>query len=315
MGVPAGTGGVPDGDSGEAALRAAPARGGSTGPLTASVAAAARRLPAGHGFDITVPNVARIYDFLLGGKDNFAADRLAAMELLEAVPEAAIAARDNRAFLGRAVRFLAREAGIRQFLDIGTGLPTRGNVHEIAHDTDPAARVVYVDNDPMVIVHANALLATQPTVSAVYSDLRFPRHLLAMLAVRSLLDLDEPLAVLMTAVLHFIEDHEDPWAIVDEFKSAMAPGSYLVLSHVTGDDIGEDARRRAAEIYQSASAPGVTRTHAQVARFFDGLDLLAPGLVSAADWRPAVEHSRREPALFYAGIGRKPGFVRRARDD
>ena len=266
------------------------------------------------GFDITVPNVARIYDFLLGGKDNFAADRLAARELLEAVPDAAIAARDNRAFLGRAVRFLAREAGIRQFLDIGTGLPTGGNVHEIAHEADPLARVVYVDNDPMVIVHANALLVTEPTVSAVYGDLRYPRQLLAMLAVRSLLDLDEPLAVIMAAVLHFIEDHESPWAIVEEFKSAMAPGSYLALSHVTGDGIGEDARHRAAEIYRSASAPGVARTHAQVARFFNGLDLLAPGLVSVADWRPAAGHTRREPALFYGGIGRKPGFVRRSQE-
>jgi hypothetical protein len=129
--------------------------------------------------------------------------------------------------------------------------------------------------------------------------------------VRSLLDLDEPLAVLMVAVLHFIDDREDPWGIADEFKSAVAPGSYLVVSHVTGDFLSEDARHRAAEVYRGASAPGVTRTRAQIGRFFDGLDLLAPGLVSVADWRPPVEGGARQPVLFYAGVGRKPGYAPR----
>jgi hypothetical protein len=161
----------------------------------------------------------------------------------------------------------------------------------------------------MVIVHANALLATEPTVAAIRGDLRLPEHLLATLAVRSLLDLDQPLAVLMVAVLHFIEDREDPWSLVDQFKSAMKPGSYLVLSHITGDDIPEDARRRATEIYQSASAPGVTRTYAQVARFFDGLTVLDPGLVGVAEWRPPLERRKRQPALLYAGVGRKAGSV------
>jgi hypothetical protein len=275
----------------------------------ASVATCMAGQPGGQDFDPGVPNVARIYDFLLGGKDNFDADRQAARRLVEAVPGAALAARDNRAFLGRAVRFLAQEAGIRQFLDIGTGLPTRGNVHEIAQETDPLTRVVYCDNDPMVVVHANALLANESTVSAVYSDLRYPRHLLAMLAVRSLLDLDKPIAVLMVAVLHFIEDREDPWDLVDQFKSAMAPGSCLAISHVTGDELPGAARRRAAEVYESASAPGVARTSAQIARFFDGLDVVAPGLVSVPDWRPSLKRSRQQPTLFYAGVGRKPGHV------
>jgi hypothetical protein len=263
-------------------------------------------VPSSGGFNPAVPNVARIYDCLLGGKNNFDADRQAARELVQAVPRAAAAARANRGFLRRAVRYLAQEAGIRQFLDIGTGLPTAGNVHEIAHDVDPKARVVYVDNDPVVITHANALLATDPAVTAFYSDLLLPRHLLGTLAVRSLLGLNEPVAVLMVAVLHFIQDHQDPWAIVEEFTSAMAPGSYLVLSHVTGDDIPQSAQRQAASVYTHASAPGTARTHAQVARFFDGLTMLDPGLVNVTDWRPVLEHRKRRPVLFYGGIGRKP---------
>lgn len=169
-------------------------------------------------FDPTVPNVARIYDFLLDGKDNYAADRDAAQRLLDAVPDAARAARDNRRFLGRAVRFLAGEAGIRQFLDIGTGLPTRGNVHEIAQAVSPRARVVYADNDPVVVTHARALLSDSLTVTAVNGDLREPDHLLGLPDVRTFIDWDEPVAVLMVAVLHFLEDHENPWAVVDAYK-------------------------------------------------------------------------------------------------
>ena len=229
-------------------------------------------------FDPNVPNVARIYDFLLGGKDNYAADRDAAQRLLDAVPGAAAAARDNRRFLGRAVWFLAREAGIRQFLDIGTGLPTRGNVHEIAHAANPGARVVYADNDPVVVTHARALLADSLTVAAVHGDLRDPDRLFALPDVRAFIDWDEPVAVLMVAVLHFLEDRENPWAAVDAFKAQMAPGSYLVLSHVTSDDTPADVIRQAAEVYQNASAPGMARTREQIARFFDGLDMVSPGL-------------------------------------
>ncbi|MGI8448565.1 MAG: SAM-dependent methyltransferase, partial [Streptosporangiaceae bacterium] len=221
-------------------------------------------------FNPNVPNVARIYDFLLGGKDNYASDREAAGRLLDAVPGAALAARDNRRFLGRAVWFLAREAGIRQFLDIGTGLPTRGNVHEIAHAAKPGAHVVYADNDPVVVMHANALLADSLTVAAVHGDLRDPGRLFALPDVRTFIDWDEPVAVLMVAVLHFLEDSEKPWEAVDAFKAQMAPGSYLVLSHVTGDDTPADVIRQAAEVYQNASAPGMARTRAQIARFFDG---------------------------------------------
>ena len=266
-------------------------------------------LPAGRprrlGFDTGFPNVARIYDALLGGKDNYAADRQAAEELLTAVPGAERAARENRAFLGRAVRFLAGEAGIRQFLDIGTGLPTLGNVHEIAQAANPAARVVYADHDPVVVLHANVLLADAVTVAAVNADLRYPLDLLTSPAVRALIDFDEPVAVLLIAVLHFLEDSENPWKIVDCIKDHMAPGSYLAVSHVTGDDIPPDAMQQARAVYENASAPGVARERDDIDRFFDGLVMLAPGLVNVSAWRP--DHIIRTPreTLFYAGIGRK----------
>jgi len=263
------------------------------------------------GFDPSIPNVARIYDCLLDGKDNYAADREAAAKLLAAVPDAAVAARDNREFLGRAVRFLAGEAGIRQFLDIGTGLPTRGNVHEIAHAADPAARVVYIDNDPVVTTHANALLvddpalADAPTVAAVNADLRCPRDLLTSPAVRALIDFNDPVAVLLVAVLHFVDDSEDPWAIVECIKEHIAPGSYLVVSHVTDDELSHDARHHARQAYEGASAPGVARCWEAIARFFDGMVMVGPGLVNAAAWHP--HHLAQVPrrALFYAGIGRR----------
>ncbi len=258
------------------------------------------------GLDVTVPNVARIYDWLLGGKDNFAADREAGKRLLAAVPGAAKAARANRAFLGRAVRFLAEEAGIRQFLDIGTGLPTRGSVHEIAQATDPRARVVYCDNDPMVVVHANALLANNLTVAASQGDLRDPDFLFTLPLPRPLLDASQPLAVLLVAVLHFLPDSADPWALVERIKRKLAPGSYVVISHVTGDDILAEAVRTAAKVYEGASAPGVARSREEIARFFTGLDLAEPGLVEVSAWRPPPLDHRPRPALFYAGIGRKP---------
>jgi hypothetical protein len=250
--------------------------------------------------------VARIYDALLGGKDNFAADRAAAAELLEAVPGAAAAARENRAFLGRAVRFLAAEAGIRQFLDIGSGLPAAGNVHQIAQEADPLARVLYADCDPVVVLHANVLLANTVTVAAVDADLRYPEDLLNSPAVRALIDFDEPVAVLLVAVLHFLEDRENPQAIVNCIKERLTPGSYLVVSHVTGDDIPPQATQQARAVYENASAPGVARARDDIARFFDGLVMLAPGLVNVTAWRPDRIVRQPHETLFYAGIGRKP---------
>ena len=263
-------------------------------------------------FNPTVPNVARVYDWLLGGKDNFAADRQAAARLLEVVPGAAMAARENRAFLGRAVRFLAEDAGVGQFLDLGAGLPSARAVHEIVRGAVPTPRVVYADCDPMVVCHAEALLGGSLISGVVGVDLRHPWDLFARPTVRSLINLAEPVAILLVAALHFVEDREDPWAVVNCYKDMMAPGSYLVISHVTADHLSADAARRAHAVYEGASAPGVARSREQVARFFGGLDMLAPGLVEVSRWRPDVIGTTPGPTLLYAGIGRKtsPGRPR-----
>jgi S-adenosyl methyltransferase len=269
---------------------------------------AAGTVPDQGSFAVDVPNVARVYDVLLGGKDNFAADRQAAARLLDAVPGAAVAARENRAFLARAVRYLVDEAGICQFLDIGTGLPTGGSVHEVAQVDDPRqVRVVYADCDPVVVRHAEALLGSSLTAGVVRADARQPWDLFARPTVRTLINLAEPVAILLVAVLHFVEDHDDPWAVVNCYKDMMAPGSYLVISHVTADYLPADAARRARAVYEGASAPGVARNCEQVARFFGGLDMLEPGLVEVSGWRPDVIGAPPGPTLFYAGIGCKSG--------
>jgi SAM-dependent methyltransferase len=262
--------------------------------------------------NVNVPNVARVYDCLLGGKDNFAADREAAARLLEAVPGAAVAARENRAFLGRAVRYLAEETGVRQFLDIGAGLPTARAVHEIVRGAVPMPRVVYADYDPVVVRHAEALAWGVPGVDVIRADLRQPRDLLSYLTWRHLIDLAQPVAIMLVAVLHFVEDHEDPWAVVNCYKDLMAPGSYLVISHVTADHLSGDAARQAQAVYAGASAPGSARTREQVAGFFAGLDMVPPGLVNVSGWRPDVIGAPPGPAVFYAGIGCKtrPGRPR-----
>jgi S-adenosyl methyltransferase len=262
-------------------------------------------------FDPNIPNVARVYDVLLGGKDNFAADREAAAKLLAAVPGAAVAARENRAFLGRAVRFL-EEAGIRQFLDIGAGMPAARAVHEIVSGAVPPPQVVYADYDPVVIRHAEAMLGGASGVAAVQADLRRPRDLLSYLTWRHLIDLAQPIAVLLVAVLHFLEDHEDPWAVVNVLKDQVAPGSYFVISHVTVDHLPAAAAQGAREAYAGASAPGVARSREQIAGFFVGLDMVSPGLVDVSRWRPGHLGPPPGPAVFYAGVGRKsaPGRPR-----
>ncbi|MDQ2874819.1 MAG: SAM-dependent methyltransferase, partial [Actinomycetota bacterium] len=237
-----------------------------------------------------VPNVARVYDALLGGKDNYAADRDAARRLVAAVPGATWAARANRAFLGRAVRYLTGQ-GITQYLDIGSGLPTRGNVHQVAHEVSPGARVVYADIDPVVVAHARALLADSPAaahpkVTAVQADLRYPRHLITSREIRDHLDLDQPVGLLLVAVLHFMTDADRPHDVVRCLAGHLAPGSHVVISHVTADHIGAEAARAAEAVYDGASAPGVTRSRDDIERFLDGLDLVPPGVTDAATWRP-----------------------------
>ena len=254
--------------------------------------------------DTNTPNPARIYDYLLGGKDHFPADRNAAADLLAIAPQARDGARENRAFLGRAVRFLA-QAGIRQFLDIGSGLPTQANVHQLAQQVAPDARVVYVDHDPVVHVHAAALLADNVTTTAVLADLREPDRILRHPTVRDIIDFDQPVGLLLVAVVHFITDEADPAGIVARFRDALAPGSFVAVSHATGDFHPELAAK-VTTIYQQASAPLVLRSRAQVARLFHGFELVAPGLVQPAVWRLDGEGSTNPAAGgFHAGVGRR----------
>ena len=260
----------------------------------------------------SVPNPARIYDYLLGGKDNYSTDREVAEQVVAIAPVARDVVRDNRAFLRRAVRFLTLEAGIRQFIDLGSGLPTQGNVHEIAQAIAPDARVVYVDNDAMVVTHSRALLAGDNTL-AVQADLREPDVILGHPDVRELIDFDQPIALLLVAILHFIPDDQDPLGIVARFRDGLPTGSYLAISHGTRDlpvrpDMSADEMAemgaRVEQLYQLTTASLVTRTRAQVERFFDGFDLLDPGLVEIQLWRPGDRNSML-PGGFYGGVGRK----------
>ena len=253
----------------------------------------------------SIPNVARIYDHLLGGKDNYDVDRQVAEELLEAVPEAVDAARQNRNFLRRVVRFLARDCGIRQFIDIGTGLPTRGNVHEVAQQFATDARVLYVDNDPVVVRHAQALLANSAATVAINRDLRDPDEILGHPALQALIDLAAPVAILLVAVLHFVRDSDGVYEIVERLKDAMAPGSYLVVSHVTGENLSAEASERARQLYENSTAPGVARTQREIARFFDGLELVSPGIVDISSWRASLPVREPGRTVLYAGVGRK----------
>lgn len=259
------------------------------------------------GIDVSKPSVARMYDYYLNGKDNFEVDRVAAEEAIAAAPVAAEMAVENRSFLGRAVRYLVAEAGIRQFIDLGTGLPTMGNVHEVAHEVTPDARVVYVDYDPIVLAHARALLAEAGRTTIVQADMREPEAILGSPRLRELIDFDQPVAVLMVAVLHFVTDEENPRAIIDRFRQAMAPGSYLVLSHATGDT-GPDAAKL-AEAYRNASAtaPVVPRSHAQIQSLFDGFEVVEPGVVHLPQWRPDSPESVQDPERMWilSGVGRK----------
>jgi hypothetical protein len=259
-----------------------------------------------------VPNPARIYDYFLGGKDNFPADREVAEQVVAIAPVARDIVEDNRAFLRRAVRHLAGQAGVRQFIDLGSGLPTRGNVHEIAQAVAPDARVVYVDNDAMVVTHSRALLAGDNT-AAIEADLRDPDSVMQHPEVRELVDFDQPVALLLLAILHFVPDDQDPFGIVARFRDALPAGSYLAVSHGTRDiperpDMSPEAMAemgtKVERLYQLTTASLVTRSRAQVERFFDGFDLLDPGLVEIQRWRPDESDSLL-PGGFYGGVGRK----------
>jgi hypothetical protein len=261
------------------------------------------RVPA--GVDVTVPSVARMYDHLLGGKDNFAADREAAAKLVALVPDAQKIARDNREFLVRSVRFLA-QAGIRQFIDLGTGIPTSPNVHEVARQSAPGARVVYVDHDPVVLTHSRALLATDDGVIAVNADFRDPAEVLGDPGLTRLIDFAEPVAVLFLSVLHFIGDEENPGQIVAGFRDRLPAGGYLVISAVTSEDMDEETAAGASDLYRSARTPAVARSREQIMEFFAGCELEEPGLVNLVQWRPDTATDTRTTGVnMLAGVGRK----------
>jgi len=254
--------------------------------------------------DITVAHPARMYDFYLGGKTHFAADREAAEKVLAVLPEGRDMAVANRAFLGRAVRFLAGQ-GITQFLDVGTGIPSPGSTSEILRGRADQARVVYVDNDPIVIAHARALLADGETATVVRADLRQPKELLTAPGVTRVLDFSQPVAILLVAVLHFIRESEDPQAIVRQLRDALPAGSYLAISHGT-QDFSPARATAAVSGYDKASAPFVLRSKEQVEGFFDGLRLVEPGLVQLPYWRPDHPVDADASKIWlYAGIGRK----------
>jgi O-methyltransferase involved in polyketide biosynthesis len=254
--------------------------------------------------DTSVAHPARVYDYWLGGKDNFAADREAAEQVIAANPDVLGGVRANRACLGRAVRYLAGEAGVRQFLDVGTGLPTADNTHEVAQRVSPACRVVYVDNDPIVLAHARALLTTTPEGATAYveADLRDTGKVLAGAAAT--LDFSKPVAVMLLMILQYIPDPEDPWGIVARLLDAVPPGSYLVVSD-TAADINAQAVAESARRYNQrlGSVRQTRRTRAEFARFFEGLDLIEPGVVPLPQWRAPATPGQAIPA--YAGVGRK----------
>jgi hypothetical protein len=255
-----------------------------------------------------VVSPARIYDYWLGGKDNFPVDRAAAEQVIEDFPGIIPGVRANRALLGRIVRYLAGEAGTRQFLDIGTGLPTKNNTHEVAQTVAPESRVVYVDNDPIVLVHARALLTSSPqgTTAYVEADLRDPDKILQ--AAAQTLDFRQPVAITLLMILMLLQDAEDPYGIVARLLDAAPSGSYLAISHPANDvDAGEIEKAYQRLNQRMRGAQATLRTHAEVARFFDGLEMVEPGLVQLHRWRPDpgdVGLDMDVPA--YAGVGRKP---------
>ncbi len=258
------------------------------------------------GIDVGRPSASRMYDYYLGGCHNFAVDREMAERALAVMPEGPLLAQINRAFLRRAVRFCI-DVGIRQFLDIGSGIPTLGNVHEVAQRAAPDARVVYMDIDPVAVAHSQAILARTERATVIQGDLRRPERILAHPEVRGLLDLSRPIALLTVAVLHFIHDRDDPVGLLTRLRDAVAPGSFLVLSHATDENRPEDAAK-IVELYQNTTNPLRMRDRAEVAELFIGWDLVEPGLVWAPLWRPespADVGEHPELAGIYAGVGYK----------
>ncbi|HEY7483942.1 MAG TPA: SAM-dependent methyltransferase [Streptosporangiaceae bacterium] len=268
------------------------------------MAASDERVPA--GLDISRPNIARVYDYTLGGKDNFAIDRQVA-ELSHQVMPAEAGARGNRAFLRRVVRYLVTEAGIHQFIDIGSGLPTQGNVHEVAHAIEPSARVVYVDNDPMVLVHARAILGRTDATEVITADVRRPEEILSDPTVTGFLDFDRPIGLLLFAILHHVTDEEDPEGIARTLRDALPPGSYMALSHFHNPG-GANPRYaamavEAEKVFSENLGTGRFRTRDEILAYFGDFGLVEPGLVPYHEWRPAFGDPQLPEAMHHLAVG------------
>jgi S-adenosyl methyltransferase len=255
--------------------------------------------------DTSVAHIARVYDYLLGGKDNFEADRAAGDAMMQAYPDIANSMRSNRQFLARSVRYLAEDEGVRQFLDIGTGIPTANNTHEVAQSIAPDCRVVYVDRDPVVLIHARALLTSLPegVTDYIEADIRDPQTILTHAA--SVLDFSQPIALMLAAILHFVPAGDHPYEIVTTLLDALPAGSFLTLSH-PGLDVDAAAPEAARRFNSRAAEQATLRSHDDVMRFFDGLDMVEPGLVQVQDWRPTAPALATIGTSVWAGVARKP---------
>jgi len=258
--------------------------------------------------DTSKPHTARMYDYYLGGRDNYEVDREAAQHVIDLFPDAVLWARANRDFMQRAVRYLV-ESGVRQIIDIGTGIPTSPNTHEVAHAVSKDIRVAYVDNDPIVATHAGTRLLGTGNTGFFFGDMRDPASVLRHPAIGELIDLDQPLALMLVSVLHFVRDDEDPAGMIAAYRDALPSGSHLVLSHGTAD-FHPDEAVAVAEIYRKkdATAGFSARSHTEVMAFFDGFELIEPGLVQVSLWRPRTEPDPGEVVRtgMYGAIGRKP---------
>ncbi len=259
------------------------------------------------GIDTSVPHSARVWDYWLGGKDNFAADREVGDQILAAMPQLVVMARADREFLGRVVRHLVRDAGIRQFLDVGTGIPTANNTHEVAQEAAPECRIVYVDNDPIVLVHARALLTSTPEGATDYieADVRDTKQIVASAAAT--LDFSQPIGVMLLGILEFIPDNDEAYAIVRRLMDAVPSGSYLAIAHSTNEVQREEMDEAARRWNESGATPIVLRDRAELTRFFDGLELLEPGVGSCSLWRPDADTSYADQEVpQFGAVARKP---------
>jgi hypothetical protein len=259
------------------------------------------------GIDTGKANIARVYDYWLGGSNNFRADQDAARAMIAIEPNIRAMARANRDFMARAVRFLATECGIRQFLDIGSGIPTGGNTHEVAQETVPGSRVVYADIDEVAVAHSRLLLENNPDTAVFQADVREPERILTAPETRRLIDFGQPVGLLLVSVLHFLDDHDDPWRVLGQLRDGLPPGSFLVLSHATGE-AKPDVAAAANTVYMNkVAARGDYRSRDGIARLFDGFTLIEPGLVYLTQWRPdeaAAADGDGSQLWLLGGVGR-----------